>query len=92
MKNLFGKRLKELRNNNKLSQQEFSKILNMSQNGYSQYEIEINDIPTEILRKISDYYNTSVDYILDITDTKDNYPKSLIKNDKNLKINFILFA
>lgn len=79
-------KLKELRINSKLSQQDFSKILNMSQNGYSQYEIEINDIPTQILRKLSDYYNTSVDYILGITEVKENYPKSFVKNDKNLKV------
>lgn len=79
-------KLKELRKSKNITQVEFVKIINMSQNGYSQYESEINDMPTDLLRKLSDFYNTSIDYILGITDVKENYPKSIFKNDKNVKI------
>ena len=47
----------------------------MSQTGDSKYETGENDIPTEILLKLADYHNTSVDYILGRTDVKTPYPK-----------------
>ena len=43
-------RLRDLREDRDLLQKDIAKILNMSQTGYSQYETETNDIPTEILR------------------------------------------
>lgn len=72
-------RLKELREDKDLYQKDIAKYLNMSQTGYSQYETETNDIPTDILKKIADYYETSIDYILYRTDERKPYPKSIIK-------------
>lgn len=43
-------------------------MLGMSQTGYSKYETGENDIPTYVLIKLSDFYNTSVDYLLGLTD------------------------
>lgn len=40
----------------------------MSQTGYSKYETGENEIPTQILIKLADYYNTSVDHLLGRTD------------------------
>ena len=57
-------RLRELRNDKKLSQKELSKILNMSQTGYSKYETSENDIPTKILLKLSEIYEVSIGYLL----------------------------
>ncbi len=71
-------RLKELRNEKKLYQKDIAHILNMSQTGYSQYETETNDIPTEILKKLATYYEVSIDYILCLTDIKEPYTKSKI--------------
>ena len=48
----------------------------MSQTGYSQYETETNDIPTLILKKLANYYNTSIDYILCLTNEKKPYPRN----------------
>ena len=45
-------------------------MLGMSQTGYSKYETGENDIPTTILLKLADYYNTSTDYLLGRTDKK----------------------
>jgi len=42
----------------------------MSQTGYSKYETGENDIPTHILIKLADYYETSVDYILGRVDKR----------------------
>ncbi|MDE6723348.1 MAG: helix-turn-helix domain-containing protein, partial [Eubacterium sp.] len=63
------------RQDNDLTQKQVGEILNMSQTGYNQYEIGKNDIPTKILIKLAEYYNTSVDYLLGITDEKKPYPK-----------------
>lgn len=45
------------------------KILSCSQRVYSNYERGELDIPTEILIKLADYYDVSVDYILNRTDS-----------------------
>lgn len=65
------KRLRDLREDRDLSQKELAKILGMSQTGYSKYETGENDIPTQILIRLADFYNTSIDYILGRTNTKD---------------------
>ena len=75
-------RLKELREDKDLLQKDIAKYLNMSQTGYSQYETETNDIPTEILRNLADYYNTSIDYMLYRTDERKPYPRSILNNKK----------
>ena len=76
-------RLKELREDKDLYQKDIAKILNMSQTGYSQYETEINDIPTKILKQ--EFYNTSIDYLLYETDERKPYPKSVMKEEKAKK-------
>lgn len=68
------KRIRELREDNDLTQKQVGQILNMSQTGYNQYEIGKNDIPTKVLIKLADYYNTSVDYLLERTDDIKPYP------------------
>ncbi len=68
-------RLKDLREDKDLYQKDIAKILGMSQTGYSQYETETNDIPTNILKKLAIYYDTSIDYILCMTNEKKPYPK-----------------
>ena len=69
-------RLRDLREDSDMNQTQFAKILGMSQTGYSKYETGENDIPTEILIKIADYYNTSTDYLLGRTDQKQPYPST----------------
>ena len=68
-------RIRELRQDNDLTQKQIGEMLNMSQTGYNQYEIGKNDIPTKILIQLAEYYNTSVDYLLGITDERKPYPK-----------------
>ena len=74
-------RLKEIREDNDLFQKDIAKILNMSQNGYSSYETGRLDIPTDVLKKLAEYYKTSIDYILYLTDERKPYPKSILKED-----------
>lgn len=61
-------RIRDLREDNDIKQRELAIILNCSQRVYSNYERGDLDIPTEILIKLSNYYNVSIDYILDNTD------------------------
>ncbi|MBD9107364.1 XRE family transcriptional regulator [bacterium] len=77
-------RLKELREDKDLFQKDIAKYLNMSQTGYSQYETETNDIPTEVLKNVADFYDTSIDYLLYRTDERKPYPKSILSKN-NLK-------
>ena len=69
-------RLKMLRLEKALFQKDIAKVLNMSQTGYSQYETGTNDIPTDILKKLARYYNTSIDYLLGLTNERKAYPKN----------------
>ena len=61
------RRLRDLREDRDLSQTQVAKMLGMSQTGYSKYETGENDIPTEVLIKLANFYGTSIDYLLDQT-------------------------
>lgn len=63
-------RLKDLREDNDLTQTQIAKLLNVRQNTYSQYENGKRDIPIDLLWKLADFYNTSVDYIIGRTNKK----------------------
>ncbi len=68
------KRIRDLREDHDLNQTKVAKILGMSQTGYSKYETGENDIPTNILIKLADFYGVSVDYILNRTNNPEtNY-------------------
>ena len=56
-------------------------MLGMSQTGYSKYETGENDIPTSILIKLAEFYDTSVDFLLGLTDERKAYPKSKTVKD-----------
>lgn len=68
-------RIRNLREDSDLTQKKIGEILNMSQTGYNQYEIGKNDIPTKILIKLALFYNTSIDYMLGLTDEIKPYPR-----------------
>lgn len=67
-------RIRDLREDKDLKQKDIAKYLNCSQIGYSHYELGIRDIPTQVLIKLAQFYNTSVDYLLGLTDEKKPYP------------------
>lgn len=69
------KRIKDLREDIDLTQKAVSTYLNMSQNGYSQYETDTNKIPVDVLKKLAIFYNTSVDYLIELTDEKKPYKR-----------------
>ncbi|MBQ8765511.1 MAG: helix-turn-helix transcriptional regulator [Clostridia bacterium] len=65
---MYFQRLKDLREDKDMNQTQVAKILGMSQTGYSKYETGENDIPTAILIKLADFYDVSIDYLLNRTD------------------------
>ncbi|MBQ5994674.1 MAG: helix-turn-helix transcriptional regulator [Clostridia bacterium] len=67
------KRIRDLREDMDLNQTQVAKMLGMSQTGYSKYETGENDLPTEVLIKLANFYNTSIDYLLGQTDNKKRY-------------------
>ncbi len=72
-------RLKEIREDKDLFQKDLAKLLNVDQSNYSKYELGKINIPIEILHKLADFYNTSIDYLLYRTDERKPYPKSILK-------------
>ena len=63
--NVMFRRIRDLREDHDLTQKEMANILNCSQQLYSNYELGQRDIPTDILIKLSNYYDVSIDYILE---------------------------
>jgi len=63
-------RIKNLREDNDLTQTEIANILNISQRAYSYYEKGQRMLPPEILISLAKFYNTSTDYLLGLTDKK----------------------
>lgn len=74
------RRIRDLREDKDLSQTKMAKHLGMSQTGYSKYETGENDVPTSILIELASFHNTSVDYILELTDYKQPYPRKTKNN------------
>lgn len=74
-------RLKELREDNDIYQKDIAKYLNVDQSNYSKYELEKINIPIETLKKLADYYNTSIDYLLYRTDERKPYSKSIMQKN-----------
>lgn len=65
---MLYQRIRELREDHDLTQVQMDKILSCSQRVYSNYERGELDIPTEILIKLADFYEVSVDYLLNRTE------------------------
>lgn len=68
-------RLKDLREDKNLYQKDIAKIINISQTNYSKYELGKVEIPNEVLIKLAYFYNTSIDFILGITNEIKPYPR-----------------
>lgn len=68
---MYFKRIRDLREDNDKYQREIADYLDISQQYYSQYELGKYTIPVELLIKLADLYNVSVDYILERTNNKE---------------------
>lgn len=68
-------RIKDLREDADITQKQLAEHLNIRQNTYSQYENGVRQVPLDILIKLAEFFDTSTDYILEITDIQKPYPK-----------------
>ncbi len=68
-------RLRDLREDRDIPQKAVAAFLNVRQSTYSQYESGQRQIPISLLMQLSEFYNTSVDYILGMTDDPAPYPR-----------------
>ena len=75
-------RLKEIREDKDYKQSDIAKVLNTTQQQYSKYELGLQVIPVERLVKLAKFYNTSVDYLIGLTNERKPYPKSILDNEK----------
>ncbi len=75
-------RIKELREDSDLTQQMLADYLHIKQNTYSQYENGQRQLPIDALVALSKFYNTSTDYILELTDQRQAYPKHIPTKSK----------
>ena len=67
-------RLKELREDHDLTQEFCARIAYISKNSYIRYEKDERMIPLDTIKLFAKYYNTSIDYIANLTDKKEPYP------------------
>lgn len=72
---MYLRRLKDLREDNDLSQEKIAKLLKITRPQYSLYETGKRDIPVDLLRVLAKFYNTSLDYIVGDTNITDRYPE-----------------
>ena len=69
------RRLRDLREDHDMSQRQLAAILGITQPQYCLYEQGYRDIPTDILIRLADLYDTSTDYLLGRTNNPKRYPK-----------------
>ena len=67
--------IRNLRIDGGYTQAQIAEYLNVKQNTYSQYEIGTLNYPIDVLMKLADFYNVSVDFLLGRTGVKTPYPK-----------------
>ena len=68
-------RIRDLREDNDLTQKQLAEYLICDQSLYSKYEREERPLPLEYADKLADYYGVSVDYLIGRTNIKKPYPR-----------------
>lgn len=72
-------KLRDLREDRDLTQADIAEILNVNQTTYSRYERGDINIPLDVLIKMALFFDTSIDYILNVTDNKKPYKRKKMK-------------
>ena len=67
--------LRALREDKDLSQKDMAEVLNIHQTTYSDYELGHLNIPIPVLKELALFFNTSIDYIIGLTNIQDPYPR-----------------
>lgn len=70
------RRLKDLRQDKELLQEDIARILKITRQQYSLYETEKRTLPIDLLDTLANFYQTSTDYILNRTNIKEPYPRT----------------
>lgn len=83
MINIYIKRIKDLREDNDITQKELAEYLNITQQQYSLYEKGIRTIPVDLVIKLAQYYCVTTDYLLGLSSKKQSNIKT--KNNINIK-------
>lgn len=78
------RRIRELREDRDLYQKDLAAYLQCTQVCYSSYELGKRDIPTDVLIKLALFHDTSIDYLLGLTDTKRPYPREKSKREDSV--------
>ena len=68
-------RIRDLREDRDFSQREVGEAINVPQRTYAYYESGERMIPPQVLCALAEFYNTSVDYMLGLTDERKAYPR-----------------
>lgn len=63
--------IRNLRIDNGYTQKQIAEYLHIKQNTYSQYEIGVLNYPVDVLIKLADFYDVSVDYLLGRTEVRE---------------------
>jgi transcriptional regulator with XRE-family HTH domain len=80
----FGNILSDLRNKAKITQQELANVLGISRGTIGMYEIGKRDPDTETLKKIAQYFNVSIDYLLGNSNNRNIDESKIPERDKKL--------
>ena len=71
----YNERIREIREDNSLTQQKIADLLHIGQRTYADYENGKTKIPIDSLLILARFYNVSMDYISGASNTKSRYPK-----------------
>ena len=75
MTKTYQERIRDLREDADLTQKDVANILGIRYNVYQRYELGTSKMPIHHLITLAQYYNTSTDYILGLTNRAESYPK-----------------
>ena len=82
----YGKKIKELREKENITQKEVASILGISRSSYNQFEQQYDIIPIKRLNQIANYFNVSIDYLLGLNN-QTSYSNSNCEIDTNISSN-----
>ena len=71
----YNERIREIREDNSLTQQKVANLLNIGQRTYADYESGKTRIPIDNIMILAKFYNVSMDYITGASNIKAEYPK-----------------
>lgn len=72
---MYRMKIRDIREDKNIRQTEIADLLGIKQNSYSQIEIGKNNLQVDQLIKLAEFYNTSTDYLLGLTNEEKPYPR-----------------